>query len=326
MSGIGANLPPHLLAKRKRKLEEEASIASVTPSGANKSPSPDAAEKRRRVAGPAMPPAPLDELPSMPASTAEDDDSDDDDGFGPALPSENTPTADHEDNNAGPTDTEASKTKEKLQRDDWMTMPPEQDGLAARMDPSKHRARGFNTSKGAKAPAKKGGDASTWHETPEQKKKRLADELMGITAPSATATRQSEGGKDARRREKDEEAARKVREHNVSLLLARLKWVDICIEANLFYRRRIVGHRLWNSISCGNPTKQRTIQVNALLIAKRILAAVCLVVLSGKTSSISLPASRRSSLEVVIYENRLVGLAYACSNMSSFVLRKDLTE
>lgn len=86
MSDIGPELPPHLLAKRKRKQEAAATDASANTSGAKRSPSPDAAEKRRKVLGPAMPPAPLEERPTEPARPAEESDSEDDDGFGPALP------------------------------------------------------------------------------------------------------------------------------------------------------------------------------------------------------------------------------------------------
>jgi hypothetical protein len=86
MPGIGPELPAHLLAKRKRKQEETAEAASVTASGAKASSSPDVGEKRRKVMGPIMPPAPLDERPEKPAQSVEESESDDDDGFGPALP------------------------------------------------------------------------------------------------------------------------------------------------------------------------------------------------------------------------------------------------
>ncbi|KAM0709272.1 hypothetical protein Q7P35_003310 [Cladosporium inversicolor] len=187
MSGIGAELPPHLLAKRKRQQEEQAQDASPTASGAKRTPSPDGAEKRRRVVGPAMPPAPLEQRPTEPATTQsqEDESSSDDDDFGPSLP----PTGAEAQNDGSDTRpqqyiSEAQAEPAKPKRDDWMTMPPEQDGLASRMDPSKLRARGFNTGKGAKAPAEKGGDSSAWHETPEQKRKRLEDEMMGVSRPS----------------------------------------------------------------------------------------------------------------------------------------------
>ncbi|KAK6435704.1 hypothetical protein LTR95_008104 [Oleoguttula sp. CCFEE 5521] len=211
MSGIGADLPPHLLAKRKRKQEEEAAKGPAISSGANTKDGSPTPEKRRRVVGPALPPAPLDERPTAPTSD-KDDDSDDDDGFGPALPS--TAASNH-DNEYKYSSTSATALEEgtaaaKPKRDDWMTMAPEADGLAQRMDPSRQRAKGFNTSKGAKAPPEKGGDGSIWHETPEQKRKRLEDEMLGIAGPTPVGV----APKEARKRNHDEEAARKIREHN----------------------------------------------------------------------------------------------------------------
>lgn len=107
MSGIGPDLPPHLLAKRKRQQEAQ---DEVTRDVSQRSED-DATEKRRRVAvedngakdagntigavrppstattiGPSLPPAPLDERPagSLPYKDSDSDDSDDD--LGPALP------------------------------------------------------------------------------------------------------------------------------------------------------------------------------------------------------------------------------------------------
>lgn len=98
--------------------------------------------------------------------------------------------------------TEAPK---QAQRDEWMTLPPTQDDLAARMDPTKMRARKFNTGKSA---GNTGGMSSAWTETPEQKLKRLQDEALGITAPSNTAPATSE----SKRSKEEERRARKMRE------------------------------------------------------------------------------------------------------------------
>lgn len=61
-------------------------------------------------------------------------------------------------------------------------MPPKQDDLAARLDPSKQRARGFNTGKSARGANAHGEDNSTWNETPEQKRIRLQNEMMGVAS------------------------------------------------------------------------------------------------------------------------------------------------
>ena len=203
---IGPTLPPHL-AKRPRDDADDSS-------------SDTDAEKRRRVLGPALPPAPLDERPQSPpaagATTAADSGSDSDssdDDFGPAPPPAGAShTAyDHDDNHAGSsksafdTDAQFAEAPKKAQRDDWMTMPPTQDDLAARMDPTKMRARKFNSGKSA-APAT--AMSSAWTETPEQKLKRLQNEALGIAAPAnaAPATHESTKTKDEERR------ARKMRE------------------------------------------------------------------------------------------------------------------
>lgn len=86
MSDIGPELPPHLLAKRKRKQEKEAKSGSTTTSGATQPEASTNGEKRRRVLGPVMPPAPLDQRPLEPANTMDESSSDEDDGFGPTLP------------------------------------------------------------------------------------------------------------------------------------------------------------------------------------------------------------------------------------------------
>lgn len=212
MSDIGPSLPPHLLAKRKRKQEDDATPAPTPASGANPSPSPETAEKKRKIAGPAPPPAPLAERPPDPAEVqeeADDSSSSDDDDFGPSLPSANDDNAPTPPTAPEPTPA-AAPPSSKPKRDDWMTMPPEQDDLAARMDPTKIRARGFNTGKGAKGPHDKGADSSAWHETPEQKRKRLEDEMMGVARSEAGPTKPIGPAKGSA---KDEEAARRVKEH-----------------------------------------------------------------------------------------------------------------
>lgn len=86
MSGIGPALPPHILAKRKRNQEEQAKDEDTMTSGAKRSESPNDGDKRRRVAGPAMPPASLDHTVTAQSKSVEESESSDDDDFGPALP------------------------------------------------------------------------------------------------------------------------------------------------------------------------------------------------------------------------------------------------
>lgn len=216
----GPELPPHLLAKRKRKAEATPvgpqRPTSPEAQSKSRSSSPESARKKRRIAGPAPPPAPLDERPAANPNGSESSD-DDDFGPAPARPStkKGATTFGGEDIVRTASVATTSQQQDKpSRRDDWMTMPPKQDDLAARMDPTKIRAKGFNTGKGAKGPGQKDGDNAMWTETPEQKRKRLENEVLGITAPSSD---RKEDIVDRQKQKDDEDKARQIREHNVSL-------------------------------------------------------------------------------------------------------------
>jgi len=214
MPQLGPTLPPHL-AKRSRSDDEDSDSASEKRQRvAGPAPPPKTSPisgpslpPRAAIAGPTPPPAPLNQRPQQPPSDSESDSSDDD--FGPAPPPAGATYDDDEQPTKSAFDTEPTYTEtapKKAQRDDWMTMPPTQDDLAARLDPTKQRARKFNTGKSANAAA--GGMSSAWTETPEQKLKRLQDEAMGISAPANSAAPSHES-----RRTKDEERRqRKMRE------------------------------------------------------------------------------------------------------------------
>jgi hypothetical protein len=103
-----------------------------------------------------------------------------------------------------------TKEEPSIKRDDWMTMPPTADGLAKNMDPSK-RARQFRSGKGASSGGGGGGGMdSSWTETPDEKRKRLQNQVLGVaSAPSAKTASTSARSKH------DEEAARRIKEHNV---------------------------------------------------------------------------------------------------------------
>ncbi|UPX11810.1 uncharacterized protein EKO05_0002398 [Ascochyta rabiei] len=191
---------------------------ALPPSAASRSSSPDSdagpapPSKPARVMGPTAPPAALDQRPPNPLS--DDSDSSDDD-FGPAPPpagaTYNTDAyaEDRPAPSAFDTDPHFAEAPKKAQRDDWMTMPPTQDDLAARLDPTKQRARKFNSGKGTGAG---GGMSSAWTETPQQKLKRLQDEAMGITTSSATTSTGAASGSGSGRSKEDERRARKMRE------------------------------------------------------------------------------------------------------------------
>lgn len=209
MSTVGPELPPHLQAKRKREDE-----AHDTPPKRRRSSSTSLDDaKPRRVIGPALPPAPLSELPpSVPEPNADSDSSDDD--FGPSLPPPPGSTKQIEETKRQhklEEDSAAREAAKKPQREEWMLVPPKSDDWSARVDPTKLKNRKFQTGKGSKAPAGKSEGDALWTETPEQKRQRLEDEIMGVKKPAQLGT---EDKKDARQMEEARETDRRIREYN----------------------------------------------------------------------------------------------------------------
>ena len=215
MSKVGPELPPHLLAKRKREEEiEDQTRNNLGLRSASRSSSSDAGEKRRRIVGPAPPPAPLNERPDIPAE--HDSESSSDDEIGPALPpapGQYDAETEAQRQRAIADENIAHEAAKKPQREEWMLVPPKQDDWSARVDPTKLKNRKFNTGKGSKAPSQKGGgDNALWTETPEQKRQRLEDEVMGVKKPAQLGP---EDKKDGRSEAEARETQRRIREYNV---------------------------------------------------------------------------------------------------------------
>lgn len=211
MAPVGPELPPHL-AKRKRS--DEAHDTDVPPKRQRSSSPSSHDNKPRRVIGPAAPPAPLSERPATPPEPNVDS-SDSDDDFGPSLPpppgsiSQETERKRQE---ALAEDEAAREASKKPQREEWMLLPPKQDDWSARVDPTKLKNRKFNTGKGSKAPAQKGGSENAlWTETPEQKRRRLEDEMMGVKKPAQLGPEQKT---DKWKEEEARETERRIREYN----------------------------------------------------------------------------------------------------------------
>ncbi|KAI5798900.1 hypothetical protein EDC01DRAFT_22376 [Geopyxis carbonaria] len=211
---VGPAIPQHILERRKRKAEEELVKASKS---INSPGSPSSEEvKRKRVAGPAPPPAPLDQQPTGNPHGYDNSDSSDDE-FGPMLP----PGPEAQENEELAAQQRLARFKEldkantendgKPKRDEWMIVPPKSEDWAAKVDPTKIKNRKFNTGKGAKAPNKAAGENTLWTETPEEKRKRLEDEVMGRKRP---ATQGAEVKQPTVSQAEAEETARRIREYN----------------------------------------------------------------------------------------------------------------
>ncbi|KAI1119253.1 hypothetical protein F5Y14DRAFT_397166 [Nemania sp. NC0429] len=143
----------------------------------------------KRIHGPAPPPAALSERPPA-APDSETSDSDDD--YGPALASSTS----HQQRQARARALEAAEAEAAAsrgpKRDDWMLAPPTADGYRA-ADPTKLKARRFNSGPRASASGSGGGGgggseiSSIWTETPEEKRKRLENAVLGRDTGSASA-------------------------------------------------------------------------------------------------------------------------------------------
>ncbi|KAA8893493.1 hypothetical protein FN846DRAFT_913966 [Sphaerosporella brunnea] len=219
----GPQIPDHILAKRKREEEGEAAAKASSPAATSRQSSEeeDAAPKKKRIAGPAPPPAPLEELPE---GSPNDDDSGNesssssDDDFGPAPPTASR-TEEEEEREAQrrlarfQTAQKTASNDGKPKRDEWMIVPPKSEDWASKVDPTKIKNRKFQTGKGAKAPQRgNSGENTLWTETPEQKRQRLEDEVMGRRKPATQGP--ADNNKKGVSSAEAEETARRIREYN----------------------------------------------------------------------------------------------------------------
>jgi hypothetical protein len=101
----------------------------------------------------------------------------------------------------------------KPKRDEWMLVPPKSEDLVSKVDPTKIRNRKFQTGKGSKAPQKPVGDNTLWTESPDERRKRLNDEVMGVKKPATQL--EERVGKPAISAAETKETARRIQEYNV---------------------------------------------------------------------------------------------------------------
>lgn len=145
-------------------------IGPIFPPETSLKPPPDTHEGAKDITVSVIPDA-----PEPVANASATDDSDDD--FGPAPP----PT-DAEVRVANDVfdkrETRSPESSKPLVREEWMTLPPASTDWGSRVDPTKLKNRRFNTGKSATGPKGPAVD-SAWLETPEQKRQRLEDEMLG---------------------------------------------------------------------------------------------------------------------------------------------------
>ncbi|KAK8074818.1 hypothetical protein PG997_009481 [Apiospora hydei] len=188
--------------------DEDASHGPAPPPSAPQQQQP----QPKRIQGPAPPPAPLAELPPNPPDSDSDDDSDDDD-YGPALPTSSAHQARQSQAAAALHSARQAAESTAPQRDGWMLAPPTGDELNHAQDPTKLRARKFNS--GPRASTSGGGEISSiWTETPEQKRKRLEDAVLGRSGANsggAAGSSSSSGQPQPPKTLEEEERAERIR-------------------------------------------------------------------------------------------------------------------
>lgn len=143
----------------------------------------DPPEAKKRVIGPSLPPSASTQPDDAPSDSGSDSESDDD--FGPGLPPTHGGSAAPVESSNRPASPKVHERKES-QRDQWMLQPPGQSDWATKIDPTQIRNRKFQTGRSARSGTSKEVDAS-WVETPEERIRRLGDEVMGVSAPSGVS-------------------------------------------------------------------------------------------------------------------------------------------
>lgn len=238
---LGPTMPPSAPPAN----EDEIALESDSDSDSGRGPAP-APQTQRRVIGPTMPPAPLNERPSRSPSpshhprtqgdpdqenraSSSDSDSDDSDDFTPALPSAPL-TAAQLAAQARRRELEAAEAAARHDspaqqgRDDWMLAPPPV-GSSRTPDLSNlGKPRRFATGRPGRPGPHSNGPAelsSLWTESPEERRRRLADEVLGRGGGSGSSGSKMPGtlpaapdGRDSRHTSasNDERQARQIRE------------------------------------------------------------------------------------------------------------------
>lgn len=208
---VGPSMPPSHNPD-ELEVDDDSSDDGYGPSIPKSKPTTAPLPPKKRVLGPSAPPANLSEMPSHPA---DQDSSDSDDDYGPSLPPAPGSAAEAALLSRRADEALAAKTAAsqpaKPQRDEWMLVPPSDSDWSSRVDPTKLKNRKFASGKGAKAPAEKSGISAIWTETPDEKRKRLEDQVLG-RAEGSSSNKPKEKEREVSK--EDEETSRRIREYN----------------------------------------------------------------------------------------------------------------
>ncbi|KAI6022337.1 hypothetical protein BKA83DRAFT_4277620 [Pisolithus microcarpus] len=123
--------------------------------------------------------------------------------YGPALPTTRSSSREREERRRK--NVEEARKPKKLQREEWMLVPPKKGALG----PTKLKARQFGRSSGPGHDA----DSSLWTETPAERLQRLTDEVSGRKRKAVNAEPEEDLEDAKKRKKRDEVIRRGVEEH-----------------------------------------------------------------------------------------------------------------
>jgi Protein of unknown function (DUF3752) len=140
---------------------------------------------QQRIRGPTLPPSQNQQREVDAEKTNDDSNSSSDDDIGPKLSPFNTKrphdrVPDHVEAECRGLSDPHDLPSTSLHRDEWMISPPDK-GISKS---TRLRNRRFNAGRESYT-SHMSGDTSSWIETPEQKKRRLENELMGVQMPAS---------------------------------------------------------------------------------------------------------------------------------------------
>ncbi|KAI0006520.1 hypothetical protein F4779DRAFT_20355 [Xylariaceae sp. FL0662B] len=213
---IGPTLPPPPPTANT----DEIPLDSESESEAGPAPAPtlaSAATAAKRTHGPAAPPASLTERPPNSPPSPDSDSDSDSDGYGPALPTSSSHQQRATQARAAQAAEADARQAAAPKRDDWMLAPPRAEGYRA-PDPTKLKARKFASGPRAAGAAKpdNGGHgneiSSIWTETPEEKRRRLENAVLGRGGDDAV---QQTGGAHGRNKNKTKTEAELAQEARI---------------------------------------------------------------------------------------------------------------
>ncbi|GAA5963401.1 hypothetical protein JCM3765_003056 [Sporobolomyces pararoseus] len=258
--GIGPEIPAHLLRggggdpisgssviseenKQGKEEEEGDSDSDYTPDlppellKARNQPSSSSASTSKVIAGPQLPPHLIGSRPPL-AQDSKSDSEEEEEDFGPGpLPppaSSSIPTNSYHDMNEGTRDflereerqrereriEKENSSNKKLQREEWMLVPPKEMDLMSSMDPTKLKSRSFQSGPKAQKSTRPGGmgddGPNLWTETPAERQQRLQDEALGKKrkAENANPEELEDTEETRRKRARDRRLKEEVERHN----------------------------------------------------------------------------------------------------------------